>query len=389
MRSVIDVTSTATMKTVLSTIWAKAGGKYALIVIGAWLLVSALSLVWTPYSLLDTNGFNAWASPSAAHPLGADGTGADVLSWLMAGSRTNLMIAVLTVIVFYMTIGAGIAILFYQGAQFAADLFRQVPALYQEYIQPLLQTLSASLQEIISFLPFDDFSDVFAQLSASLDSVVSSVSSDLVSLLGQVTVGLPSFVVSFIFAIISSFFIAMDYGKITRFLLLQLNEKQQQVVMTTRYFIKDTILQFLIGYGKIMCITFVELCIGLSVLGVDNSIIISFLIALFDVLPVFGTGGIMIPWIIISLLMQDIKLAVGLTIVYLIITLIRNIIEPRIVGEQIGLHPLLMLLSMYLGIRFFGFLGLFLLPATLLLIKELNEKGILHIYKTEKEGPPA
>lgn len=72
MRSVIDVTSTATMKTVLSTIWAKAGGKYALIVIGAWLLVSALSLVWTPYSLLDTNGFNAWASPSAAHPLGTD-----------------------------------------------------------------------------------------------------------------------------------------------------------------------------------------------------------------------------------------------------------------------------------------------------------------------------
>ena len=76
MRSVTDVTSTATMKTVLSTIWAKAGGKYALIVIGAWLLVSALSLVWTPYSLLDTNGFNAWASPSAAHPLGTDGTGA-------------------------------------------------------------------------------------------------------------------------------------------------------------------------------------------------------------------------------------------------------------------------------------------------------------------------
>ena len=98
MRSVTDVTSTATMKTVLSTIWAKAGGKYALIVIGAWLLVSALSLVWTPYSLLDTNGFNAWASPSAAHPLGTDGTGADVFSWLLAGSHTNLVIVLLTVV---------------------------------------------------------------------------------------------------------------------------------------------------------------------------------------------------------------------------------------------------------------------------------------------------
>ena len=88
-----------TAGTVIASIWAKTGGKYALIVIGLWLLTAAVSLVWTPYPLLDTDGFNAWASPSAAHPLGTDGTGADVLSWLMAGSRTNLVIAVLTVIV--------------------------------------------------------------------------------------------------------------------------------------------------------------------------------------------------------------------------------------------------------------------------------------------------
>ena len=89
----------STTGAVVSSIWAKASGRYATIVIGLWLLTAAVSLVWTPYSLLDTNGFNAWASPSAAHPLGTDGTGADVLSWLMAGSRTNLMIAVLTVVV--------------------------------------------------------------------------------------------------------------------------------------------------------------------------------------------------------------------------------------------------------------------------------------------------
>ena len=89
----------STTGAVVSSIWAKASGRYATIVIGLWLLTAAVSLVWTPYSLLDTDGFNAWASPSAAHPLGTDGTGADVLSWLMAGSRTNLMIAVLTVVV--------------------------------------------------------------------------------------------------------------------------------------------------------------------------------------------------------------------------------------------------------------------------------------------------
>lgn len=83
---------------VLASIWRHARGKYALIVLGLWLLVACVSLFWTPQPLLATDGYHVWAAPSLAHPLGTDGTGADVLSWLMAGSATNLMIAVLTVI---------------------------------------------------------------------------------------------------------------------------------------------------------------------------------------------------------------------------------------------------------------------------------------------------
>ena len=86
-------------RVVMRSMWRKASGKYALIVLGLWVLVSLISLVWTPYALLETDGFHAWASPTAAHPLGPDGVGADVLSWLMAGSRTNLAIASLTVVV--------------------------------------------------------------------------------------------------------------------------------------------------------------------------------------------------------------------------------------------------------------------------------------------------
>ncbi|CUN55521.1 ABC transporter permease [Bifidobacterium adolescentis] len=89
----------STARVVMRSIWRKASGKYALTVLGLWVLVSLVSLVWTPHTLLETDGFHAWASPSAAHPLGTDGVGADVLSWLMAGSRTNLAIALLTVAV--------------------------------------------------------------------------------------------------------------------------------------------------------------------------------------------------------------------------------------------------------------------------------------------------
>jgi peptide/nickel transport system permease protein len=68
-----------------------------LIVLGAWMLIALVSLLWTPHSLWDTDGYRVWAAPSRDHWLGTDGTGADVLSWLMAGSRTNLLIVVLTV----------------------------------------------------------------------------------------------------------------------------------------------------------------------------------------------------------------------------------------------------------------------------------------------------
>ena len=84
---------------VLHSMWRRAEGKFALIVLTLWLLIAIVSLFWTPQSLWATDGYHVWAKPSAEHWLGTDGTGADVLSWLMAGSRTNLMIAVLTVVV--------------------------------------------------------------------------------------------------------------------------------------------------------------------------------------------------------------------------------------------------------------------------------------------------
>ena len=82
---------------VLASLWRRAAGKYALIVLALWLLVALVSLVWTPRSLWATDGYHVWERPSRAHWLGTDGTGADVLSWLMAGSRTDLVIVVLVV----------------------------------------------------------------------------------------------------------------------------------------------------------------------------------------------------------------------------------------------------------------------------------------------------
>ena len=88
---------------VLRSLWqgGKHGGegRYAIIVLGLWLVVAIVSVVWTPHPLTDTDGYHVWQRPTWNHPLGTDGTGADTLSWLMAGSRTNLIISLLAVIV--------------------------------------------------------------------------------------------------------------------------------------------------------------------------------------------------------------------------------------------------------------------------------------------------
>lgn len=83
----------------LRAVWAQGGGRAALIIIGLWVLTALVSLVWTPWPLLATDGYHIWQAPSLTHPLGTDGTGADVLSWLMAGAATDLAIAVLVALV--------------------------------------------------------------------------------------------------------------------------------------------------------------------------------------------------------------------------------------------------------------------------------------------------
>ena len=82
---------------VLRSMWRRAEGRFALVVLALWVIVALVSLIWTPQSLWVTDGYHVWAKPSADHWLGTDGTGADVFSWLMAGSRTNLLIVLLTV----------------------------------------------------------------------------------------------------------------------------------------------------------------------------------------------------------------------------------------------------------------------------------------------------
>ena len=135
-----------------------------------------------------------------------------------------------------------------------------------------------------------------------------------------------------------------------------------------------------------MFITFCELFLGLSILNwtgiMSNNYIfmIAIAIAVFDILPVAGSGGILIPWAIISLILGDVPKAIGLLVIYVIISVIRQYIEPKIVGSSLGVHPIVTLAGLYFGLKLFGFLGMFIVPIAVMTLKAFNDAGRIHIY---------
>ena len=128
------------------------------------------------------------------------------------------------------------------------------------------------------------------------------------------------------------------------------------------------------AYGLIMCVTFLEMVLGLSILKLfgiyENGYIfaIALITAVIDIVPVLGTGTVLIPWAIWMFFSGDVAMGIGLLVIYGVITVVRQIVEPKLIGSQL-----------------FGFVGLFLLPMTVMLLKVLNDDGVIHIFKVPPE----
>ena len=289
-------------------------------------------------------------------------------------------VAILLVLVFYSTIGLLISLLGIRAFSSSKDLVLNLPQIYAAHVEPVLTGIFGNIEQSLKNL-VSALEELFNQFIQSLGQMVSSLSMGAMGLISGAASSLPGLFIKLLLMIISTFFIAADYEMLTGFFLRQLGGKSKQVFLQIKEYVVGTLFVCIRSYALIMTITFIELSIGLSIIGVKNSILIAFLISVFDVLPVLGTGGIMIPWMVIAALTGDYPLSLGLLIVYLFITVIRNIIEPKIVGSQIGLHPVVTLASMFVGVQLLGVIGLFGFPISLSLLRHLNETGTIHIFK--------
>ena len=296
--------------------------------------------------------------------------------------------AILMVLIFYGTIGTFLVLASIRAFSFATDLVQRLPSIFRIYVNPVLTDLFDQLEQALEQADpniLDTVDYLWSQFMQSLRSIVSNLSLTSMEAISNVASSLPMLFIKLLLMVISTFFIAMDYERLTGFCMRQLNGWARDIFLQVQKYVVGTLFVCIRSYALIMSITFMELFLGLSLFGVEYALLIALCIAVFDILPVLGTGGIMIPWAVITAILGDYPMALKLFGLYIFITIVRNIIEPKIVGSQIGLHPVVTLVSMFAGVQLFGVVGLFGFPIGLSLLMHLNRTGTIKIFKLTDE----
>ena len=196
---------------------------------------------------------------------------------------------------------------------------------------------------------------------------------------------LPSLLISTIVTIVSAyFFIAERDEVIRRFMQIAPISIRKRMSLVSQNF-KVAVGGYMKAQFKIMCVVAVILLIGLNILGVNYTILLSILISFVDMLPFFGTGTVMIPWGVYKLLTGNVRMAVGLLILYAVTQVIRQVIQPKLVGDSMGLDPLVTLVLLFIGYKVGSVLGLLLaVPIGMIVINMVKAGAFDYIIDDAK-----
>ncbi|AZK44060.1 MULTISPECIES: sporulation integral membrane protein YtvI [Erysipelothrix] len=296
--------------------------------------------------------------------------------------------SLLVVILFYILLAAAIFWILVAVIAGIQNFAKAVPSFYQTTLSPAIESIIVWVEgAVVNLDPdvIDIIESIGRSVVQSIDGIFKGISGGTINFITRLISSIPSVLISILIAIISSFFFTLDYQGIVNSVMGMIPLKQRTLILDIKDGLISVLGKYLRAYAKLMSLTFVELSIAFFVLGIHNPIGLAFMVAIIDILPVLGTGTVMIPWFIIELIMGNTPLGVGLMITYIIITVIRNILEPKIVGDQIGLHPLATLILIYVGLKMFGFVGLFALPISATILKTLHDEGKITIFRRDED----
>ena len=251
------------------------------------------------------------------------------------------------------------------------DLTKNFPEMYAQ-LESGLRQIGDTLSGVFAKLPKgvqNGWNTIVENLDSYMGEVVSRVSEPTVTAAGNFAKRLPSYLIAFIVAVMSAYFFTVEREEVIRWM-----KKVSPESVTKRMSLVMDNLRYAVGgyfkaQFKIMAVVFAILLVGLAILGVHYFVLVAFLIAFLDFLPFFGTGTAMIPWAVYKFFMGDYKVTVALVILYVVTQLVRQLLQPKMVGDSIGLNPLATLLLLYIGYRLDGVIGMILaVPVGMILI---------------------
>ncbi|ODG90730.1 sporulation integral membrane protein YtvI [Gottfriedia luciferensis] len=179
-------------------------------------------------------------------------------------------------------------------------------------------------------------------------------------------------------SLLATFFISKDWYKIKNLFAKYTPDRIQHYSKTIFIDLRKALFGFIKAHITLISMTTVLVLIGLLILRVPFAITIAILIGFIDLLPYLGTGLIFIPWILYTFLSSDYKLTIGLAILYGVVIVQRQLAEPKVLSSNIGLQPLPTLISIFVGFKFFGLLGLIAGPVTLVILSTLYRARVFH-----------
>ena len=215
--------------------------------------------------------------------------------------------------------------------------------------------------------------DIVTLLSGSFGSFAFNSFSGLVT-------SIPYVLMSLVITFVSAVFISISFCEIKRFIILQFSDKYRKLILESKRSLSGIFKKYVKSYAALMLITFSELTLFFIIFDIRPAASVALIIAVVDILPVLGVGTVMLPWAIICFVGGNLTKGLVLMSIYSVITVVRKIIEPKIIGENIGLHPIVTLISIYVGLKILGILGMFVAPILIMLIRDLQKKGLIHVW---------
>ena len=215
--------------------------------------------------------------------------------------------------------------------------------------------------------------NIHENLIEYLSQLITPATKTAINAAGTIAASLPSMLIFTVVLILATYFICYDREKIVSSMKRLINPKRFERLKL----IKNKLFQVCGAYFRAMLIMmgiiFCVLLIGFSVLGIESPFFVAFITAIVDAIPVLGTGTVLIPWAIFELISGQYTMALGLAIMYVMAIVVRQFTEPRVVSSQIGLHPLITITSMYVGLKAIGIFGMIVGPVvTIIVIKSLE-----------------